>query len=210
MRAALPGVLLISVGMATSVAQTNAIQNQASERIDRTIVRKVDLTRDGRPEEIVLHVVGKDIKSPFSWTLEVLSRRKRIFYMTVKGDAASDGLFSQPWYQSDCNNYESCKREWYFSGILRTFLRPFNQDTSDQMSGKSPYPCTTYVDLRKMIVNTGKATLSEAQKIVDKLKLDMEKGRVVGIDLDVNPISYGRCAIWIPVIDDFVIIYYTD
>jgi hypothetical protein len=210
MKAALPAVLIISVGMAVLATLTNANSNQASESIDKTIIREVDLTRDGRPEKIVLHVVGKDIKSPFSWTLEVFSKGKRIFYKAENESPEFDELFSHPEYLSDCKDYESCKREWHFNGILRKFLRPFDQYDSDRMRGKPPGPWTSYDDIRKMIVDLKKASLAQAQKIVDKLKLEMENGRVIGIDMDIFLYIYGRCAIWIPVIDDFVIIYSTD
>lgn len=61
-------------------------------KIDRTIIRRVDLTHDAKPEKIVLHVTGNNIRSPFIWTIEIYSHGKRIFYKK-RDDSILDANF---------------------------------------------------------------------------------------------------------------------
>ncbi len=214
MKAALPGVLLVSMGMAASVAQTNATQSQASERIDKTIVREVDLTRDGKPEKIIFHITGDNMRSPFSWTFEIISNGRRIFRKEDHDTAEFDSFFdpNKDFLEAEgackCYSFESCKKRWYFDELPRRFIIRLDAEDSEWLkkTKTGPYPhFHPYSEIYDRILGTGRATASEAEKIIEDLKIHMESGDAFGISLEIHPGGY--IAIWIPVINDFFVIF---
>jgi hypothetical protein len=211
---ALPGVLLISMGMAALVAHTNAIQNHASGKIDKTIIREVDLTRDGKPERIVLHITGDNMRSPFSWTFEIISNGRRIFQQEDHDTAGFDSLFDpnddflMEEMDCKCYSYESCKKRWYFDEVPRRFIARLDAEDAEWLkkteTETSP-PFHPFSEIYDRILATGRATASEAERIIEDLKIHMESGDAFGIDMEVHPGGY--IAVWIPVIDDFFVIF---
>jgi hypothetical protein len=200
MKAALPAVVLVSVGMAALAAQTSTIQNQVLERIDKTIVREVDLTRDGKPERIVLHVTGKDLKSPFAWTIEIYLHGRRIFHKE-RDDSIIDANFKYPDYVGDCANYEACKEKWYFKDMMDAFLNPLSPGFSEVMGGSS------FNEIQDRILQTGNADLTKAREIIESLKEQIKHGEAIAIALEVNPGATGPLGLWVPIVNDFVRVY---
>ncbi len=207
MKAALSGLLIISIGMAAPVARTNANQNPTSGRIDKIINREIDLTRDGKPEKVVLHVTGKDFKSPFSWTITVYSNDRKIFYKEHSDTERFDKLFNEPEFWGDCHDYTSCKSSWYYTEIMRLFFYPLKPFHLELMENKEHGPFTTYDEIRDLILRTGKATSVQANRVVEDLKRDIGNGKAICINPEVSPVSSGPIYLWIPVINDFVYIY---
>ena len=214
MNTSLPRVLLAAMGMAALVAQTDAIQNQASERVDKTIIREVDLTRDGKPEKIILHITGDNIRSPFSWTFEIISNGRRIFRKEDHDTAGFDSLFdpNNDFLEAEgackCYSFESCKKRWYFDELPRRFIVRLDAEDSEWLKktrtvGDPPFH--PYSEIYEQILGTGRATPSEAEKIIEDLKIHMESGDAFGISLESHPGGY--IAVWIPVINDFFVIF---
>jgi hypothetical protein len=215
MRAGLPGVLLISMGMAALVAHTNAIQNHASGKIDKTIIREVDLTRDGKPEKIILHVTGDNMRSPFSWTVEIISNGRRIFRQEKHETAEFDSLFdpNSDFLEAEgackCYSFESCKKRWYYDELPRRFIIRLDAEDSEWLkkTKTGPYPpFHPYSEIYDRILGTGRATARESEKIIEDLKIHMESGDAFGIDIGLDH-GGGYIAVWIPVIDDFFVIF---
>jgi hypothetical protein len=203
MKAVLPGVLLISIGMVVLVAHTNAIQNHGSGIIDKTIIREVDLTRDGKPEKIVLHITGKDFKSPFKWTIEIYSQGRRIFYK--KGDDSTiDANFNNPDYVGDCANYEACKEKWYFKDMMDAFLIPLSPEFSDVLESMGG---SSFNEIKDRILQTRNADLHKAKEVIEALKEQIKSGKAIAIALEVNPGYAGSLGLWVPIVNDFVRIY---
>ena len=174
-------------------------------RIDRTIVRMVDLTRDGKPEKVTLRIQGESIRDPFKWAIEIDSDGRRIFFKE-QVDSRIDRFFNDPQYIQGCNDYESCKKKWYFDELMDNFLVEADPSLSEILQKKAgPFP--GYNDLAGMICQTGKATLDEAKKIIESLKRDVLDGRVIGIEPEVNPAYFTGIYLWIPVIEDFIKVY---
>ena len=207
MKAALPGVLIISLGITALVAQTKAIHNQALESVDKTIIREVDLTRDGKPEKVVLHVTSKDFKSPFTWTITVLSNGRKIFYLDHADDEHFDKSFNDPEFWGKCRDYVSCKSAWYFTEVMRLFLYTLEPIHLELMANKDSF-FTTFDEINALIIKTGKATPVQANRIVEELKQDIQNGKAVCISPEINPVAGGAIYLWIPIVDDFVYIYH--
>ena len=206
MKTALPGVLIISIGMAALAAQISSNQNPASDRIDRTSTREIDLTRDGKPEKIVLHVTGKEIHSPFTWTIGIYSNGRRIFYQSRTEPENFDEVFSDSSIFGDCGSPESCKLQWYFNDIMRLFFYALKPIHLGLMNGEQA-GFTTFNEIRNLILKTGKASSVQADRIVGDLRRDIENGKAICIIPDVNPYHTGPMFLWIPIIDDFIFIY---
>jgi len=207
MKAALCGMLIISIGMATLMAQTNTIQNQASERVDKTIIQEIDLTRDGKPENVVLHVTGKDFKSPFTWTITIHSSGRKIFYKAHTDTEQFDSLFNDPEFWGGCHDYSSCKSTWYYTEIMRLFFYTLKPIHLKLMANKESF-FTTFDEINALILKTGKATPVQANRIVEELKRDMQNGKAVCIAPEVSPVAGGAIFLWIPIVEDFVFIYH--
>lgn len=175
--------------------------------IDKTIIREIDLTWDGKPEKIVLHVTGKDIHSPFTWTIEINSGGRRIYFEKEVGTAEYDTLFNSPDVLRYCPSYESCKKQWYFDGILNSFLIKLTLHHSVLLQNKGSGPWLSYDEITDLILKTGKATLEEAKRITGDLKRRIENGKAYGIDLDFGYFTRGPIAIWIPLVEDFVEVF---
>jgi len=70
-----------------------------------------------------------------------------------------------------------------------------------------PYPpFHPYSEIYDRILGTGRATARESEKIIEDLKIHMESGDAFGIDIGLDT-GGGYIAVWIPVIDDFFIIF---
>jgi len=179
---------------------------QGKSKIDKIIIRMADLTYDGTAERIVLHISGKDIGTPFIWTIEIYSGEKRIFYKT-RDDSILDANFRYPDYVGDCDSYETCKEKWYFMDMMDVFLYPIDPSFSELLQNRSLGGSVSYEDIQTMILRTGKANLAEANKIIETLNKEILSRKAVGIALEVNPGALGPVGIWIPLVDDFVRVY---
>ena len=90
----------------------------SNEKVDEVITRNIDITGDGVPENIKLHIKGKSFKHPFVWTLDIFSGETNIF-KHESDDTWLDKFFHDEGYVSDeCNGYLECKRQYYFHDIL--------------------------------------------------------------------------------------------
>jgi hypothetical protein len=186
--------------------RTNACQTPALERVDKTIIREADLTRDGKPEKIVLHITGKDFKSPFTWTITIHSNGRQIFYKEHFDNEQFDSTFGNSEFWGDCHDYISCKSKWYFTDVMRLFLYTLDPIHLELMQEKES-PFTTFDTIRDLILKTGKATSVQANRIVEDLKRDIENGKAICINPDVHPVIGGPIYLWIPIVDDFVFLY---
>ena len=73
-------LLLLVISLATILPASLLAQvTDDLKPIDKEIVKKVDVTGDGRPEKILLHLKAKNIKAPFAWTLSVMSEGQLIY-----------------------------------------------------------------------------------------------------------------------------------
>jgi hypothetical protein len=183
------------------------LKKSSSDKIDRTISREIDLTRDGKPEKVILHVTGKDFQSPFTWTMTIQSNDRRIFYKEHADTERFDSLFNEPEFWGDCHDYASCKSNWYFTDVMNLFFYPLKPIHLELMKNKENGPFTTFDEIRDLILKTGKATLVQASRIVEDLKRDIGNGMAICISPNVDPITMGPIFLWIPIIDDFVYIY---
>ncbi len=188
-----------------------------ASKVDKTIIREVDLTRDGVPEKIVFHVTGDNMRSPFSWTVEIFSGGQQIYRQENHDDAGYDSLFNLDddfWNDAidcACYNYESCKKRWYFDYVPTRFLVRLDVDDSEWLdktkTAEDPNPFHPYSEIYDRILKTGKATALEAKNIVENLKRHVESGDAFGVDMEIIPNAGGLIAVWIPVIDDFFVIF---
>lgn len=196
----LGAVFILSVIASCSASDSHA------KAIDRTIVRSVDLTRDGRPEKVTLRIRGKDIGVPFRWEIDIISGKKRIYHQE-RLDTHWDQFFNNPHFLgSACGDYESCKKKWYFDDMLDCFLIEAGPSLLEVLENRG-LATRTLSELEDMILQTGKATFNEARMIIESLKEDLASGKAIGIQPDVNPIEGTGIAIWIPAIDGFIKVY---
>lgn len=73
-----------------------------------------DLTRDGRPEDISIEFLQRDIHRPFNWVLSVRNADGKVIYFDPHDDEGLDEALSEGELADDCGGYEACKRRHYF------------------------------------------------------------------------------------------------
>ena len=94
-----------------------------SKPIDTTLVRKMDVTGDGKPDSILLHFKSKSFTSPFSWSIVIKSRGEMIYQFVDDGVALEDR------FRLDDASKETYRRnKWNY----------FFQEFAEFKSGKDP------------------------------------------------------------------------
>jgi hypothetical protein len=199
MKKAAIALLLAAIGLLMLACFTSK-DNKA--KIDKTIVRMADLTHDGIPDKVIMHITGNSIRSPFIWTIEIYSQDKRIFYKK-RDDSIIDAAFNDPKFVGDCASYEACKEKWYFKDMMDVFLYPLDPSFSDILQANVSW-AHSYDEVQRMILKAGKANLNEAQEIIEGLKKQIKSGKAIAISLEVNPASEGPIGLWIPIANDFM------
>ncbi len=101
----------------TFAGATRGQSIDATSPIDTTLTRILDVTADGKPDTIFLHLKARNLASPFTWTLWIDSLGKLI-YSWREDDTNIEILFHDVQYVSHCASYLDCKRVWYFHDIL--------------------------------------------------------------------------------------------
>ncbi len=98
-------------------AQTSA------QSIDTTFSRSLDVTGDGRPDLVTLHVQAQDIHHPFHWTLTISSGAHTLYRYDEDG-IATEFRFTE---RSQCNqSYVQCKWNYFARDLagLRVSRKP--------------------------------------------------------------------------------------
>jgi len=178
----------------------------ANTAIDEKIVKTMDVTGDGKVDNIVLHLKAKNIKAPFLWSLTIISDGK-IIYSHNSDDSWLDQFFNDIGYVSDCKDYLSCKNKYYYHDILESLVLTGNKwynanGILDKSQSNTLYPLG-----RKQLSECCNITGARADAILSKIESKLRKGSAVALNVLKSPVQASPPMIFAPEVGRFLIIY---
>lgn len=189
------------------------LAGDAKEPIDQTITREIDLTGDGVPEVVLVHLKAMDLDSPFRWTLTITSKGKNI-YTVERDDTWLNEFFRDDDFTSDsgCIGYAECKRKYYFDDLLQIVVRPISGpgehplyakvEAGDDMGGAGVWHTG-----KEYLVSTLHLDKSKAEKIIAALLIRLKAKRLPIISTNISPIMVDSPMIYVEEIDSFMPVY---
>jgi hypothetical protein len=194
-------VRLIAVLALTAGAWAGAFAGAAattpSSPVDREFIRKIDVTGDGKSDTITLRVKGKDLSSPFTWTLSILSLEKTILSHT-SNDRDINNLFADEGYVEGCKGYVECKSKWYFTDILANIVIP--------KSGYALEGIMPSIDAvaGEYLANQLSMRGDKAKAAIAGIKSRLQKGQAIVISIPTSPVTSGPIMVYSPEVSRFI------
>lgn len=168
--------------------------------VDKKIVRKVDVTGDGKPDTITLRVMGKDSYSPFTWTLTISSLGETVLFHT-RNDKNIDGFFGDQDYVGNCKGYQECKSKWYYKDLLSILIVP---KSGYELKGIMP---EIDVVAGKYLADGLGIKGERAKAIITNIKNRLQKGHAIVISIPDTPATGNPIMVFAPEVRRFVEIY---
>jgi hypothetical protein len=174
--------------------------------IEQDLIKEIDVTGDGKPEKIVLHLSAKNIKFPFTWTLTITSEGKKIF--SHQGhDAQLDKFFNDEGYVLDCKDYISCKKKYYYHDLLNGFVLTGNKWYDLEGILNKELPTTLYPLGRKQLKACCNITGAHAESILNKIETNFRSGKVIALVVPESPVHAKPPLVFVPEIERFIEFY---
>jgi hypothetical protein len=170
--------------------------------IDTTLVRSMDLTGDGKPDTVSLHLAAEGMTSPFSWELSIRSRGSVL--CSYSGDDSSiDENFRDEVYVPGCNDYVECKKKYYFHDILDGLEARYNlEGILDRTECNTLYPIGgAYLDSCCSIRG------GAAEAILSAMEGRLRNGQAIVISIPTSPMTSEPPMMYVPEVNRFVPIY---
>jgi hypothetical protein len=177
-------------------------QTTSPGAIDTVLVRSVDLTGDGKPDTVSLHLRAKGLTSPFSWELSIRSRGS-VLCRYSGDDSAIDKNFHDEGYVAGCNDYTGCKKKYYFHDILDGLEVRYNlekildrtqSNTLYAIGGAYLYSCCSIKG-------------ATADAILSAMEERLRRGQAVVISIPTSPMTSEPPMMFAPEVNRFVPIY---
>lgn len=197
-------IVLFSYFLVSNLSAHSNLDVQAI--VDETITKQIDVTGDGKVDIIVLKLKGKDLLHPFVWTLEITSNGEQIFNHT-SDDVWLDKNFHDQGFVLHCEGYVQCKHKYYYHDLLdNLFIKtdlsanPHAFDISNQGS--------IHWIAKKYLVNKHDLTENKAEKIIQKMMLQIKTGSTSIMYVPISPVQTEFPQMYVEEIRDFVTIYH--
>ncbi len=143
--------------------------------IDTTIVLSQDLTFDGQPEEILIHVKGDSQVSPFTWSAKIRSDDNTIFLYLKNDLTSNDQFFRYDYVDQESKTYIEAKRRYYYKFIPEWIIKyakfTYPSSVVDRNAGFGAYH--TVLD---QLVNTYGMESEKAEVIADRVENRLKTG----------------------------------
>lgn len=174
--------------------------------IDQQLIKEIDVTGDGKPEKIVLHLTAKNMVAPFKWTLTIISEGKQI-YSYSSDDTWLDKFFNHEGYVSGCNDYISCKKKYYYHDIFNVLVLTGSEWYNiDGILDKSQ-PNTLYPLGRKQLIECCNVTGQQADGYLSIIEGKLRTGKAIVINILKSPVHANSPLIFIPEVNRFIKFY---
>ncbi len=175
------------------------------KKIDTTLYRILDVTYDGKPDSITLHIVGNTIDLPFTWTFDIVSLGTLIYHY-YQNDSAINEYFSDTNYISGCNNSYDCKRKHYYNDIME-----YSVQTSDSIEVDwfievlSDYSKNNIA--RNYFVDSLQLSMDVSEQILKNIRQRLNEQRIRYISILSTPHQSGCVEVYVPELKKFISIY---
>jgi hypothetical protein len=172
--------------------------------VDYTISKSVDVDGDGIADNIVLHLKGKNFRSPFKWELKIYSKKKIIYYRTVSNKRL-ESLFSDADYIGGCSGYDDCKCKWYYHDFLERIIIKMSADNVGVFDKAAPN--SIYVVAKQALIKEYKKNPTLVEKAIKNAADRLLSGKAVAIVIPDEPEITTPPMVWMPEFKKFVPIY---
>jgi hypothetical protein len=199
-------ILIIAFQLACSIASASAcfLTIDKEKPIDRTVSKSIDVDGDGNADNIVLHMQGKNFRSPFKWELKIYSKTKIIYHRTGSNEKI-ETFFSDPDYIGDCSGYDDCKCKWYFHDFLERIIVRMSADNVGVFDKTAPN--SIYVVAKQALKNEYKKNPALVDKAIQNAADRLLSGKAVAIVIPDEPEIATPPMVWMPEFKRFVPIY---
>lgn len=182
------------------------LNDKTNDSIDKVIVRNVDVTGDGQPDTISLHIKAKSFNSPFAWTLTI-SSGSHVLESYSRDDSNIDNFFGDKQFYIKGNDYLQAKQTWYFSELIDSIIVQ-----------KSSYALEGILDKKQSntLYAVGGNFLSKccgikgrkAENILSSIEQHLRNGKAIVICMPMTPVqSSNIIKVFSPEIGLFVPVY---
>ena len=146
----------------------------ASNPVDTTLVKYVDVTGDEIPESIELHVNANDFYSPFDWTLTIRSK-DNILYSYSENDSSSENRILLE--VEEGKKYEDVKRKFYFEDFVGLNIRKdINIGGGPEYLFSKTYDGSIYFVTKRYLMKENCINEKNVVEIIDKLVEKLKAG----------------------------------
>ncbi len=177
-----------------------------NEKIDEVLTKNVDITGDGVSDKIILYITGKSFKQPFSWTLEIYSKNKKIF--THKSDDTwLDAFFNDEGYVNDeCRGYMECKRQYYYHDILDRLVIITDLSANPHSLKESNSGSIHYVARKHLKEKTNLAD-DEETKIIQAMIKKIKTGKTPLLYVPISAVQSDYPMMFVEDVGQFIRVY---
>lgn len=99
--------------------------------IDRVFEKSGDVTGDGVPEKINIHITAASIMAPFTWNVTITNMSGSIIFKAERNDAWLNDFFNDQGYMQNCAGYKACKELYYFTYIPEAIFKSITPSDSE-------------------------------------------------------------------------------
>lgn len=181
-----------------------ALADQAS-RVDRTFTAKGDLTGDGIPEILTIHITGTSLETPLKWAVTIADLNGTTIYRVERDDSWLDKFFNDKGYEIGCSDYVSCKERYYFHDIPKAIFastkpsrRAWGLDEFKMSNLRNTV--STYLTQQGVSTETVRTAIGEMRTILQKPGFHV-------LEVPVSAVKSAAPMIWVPSVKAFVPYY---
>ena len=188
----------------SNILMAESIEDEKA--INTDLVKVADVTGNGTPDKITVHLSAKNMKSPFLWTITIISEGKQV-YSHSSNDTQLDRFFNDDGYVDGCKDYISCKSKYYYHDILDGLILTGNK-WYDVNSILDPSKTNTLYSLgRKELRKCCKVTGRQADSILRKIEHKFRVGKAIAINVPQSPVQSNPPLIYVPEVRRFIRFY---
>jgi len=191
--------LTVLAGLMMFVVSVHAAD---AKPVDRVFTATGDITGDGAQDRLVIHVTGRSLMAPFTWTLIIKDPQGRVLLEIKTDDSKSDAFFAQRGYEGDCSSYLSCKQRYYFSDLPKAVFACLQPDTNPGAHQDTMWKqvATEFLAGHKVSPAMQQAAVAEMQRTLSR------PGELI-LTVPVSPVQSGPPLIWVRAVHMFVPIF---
>lgn len=173
--------------------------------IDRTFTAEGDVTGDGVPEVITIHITGASLETPFKWTVTIADLNGTTIYLVDRDDSWLDKFFRDKGYEIGCSEYTYCKELYYFNDIpsavfasIKPSRSAWRLDRYNLINLKNTV--NAYLTKQGVSSNTIATAIGEMRSI-------LQKPGYHSLEVPVSAVKSAAPMIWVPSVREFVPYY---
>jgi hypothetical protein len=177
-----------------------------SHKVDTTLIKIVDVTGDGVPDSVFLHMRSANFYAPFDWTLSI-KLGDSIIYSYREADSSTESYFD---FDSTCNShYIECKYDYYFNSFVGLKVDPtfsIIYDGKDKLL-EEDYSGSIYHCARAYLIKEFHFDTSRADEAIRKMVEKIKRGKAIVIQHNDGPFLSTQPMAYFAEVNRFVPIY---